>query len=373
MIVFPLQDDAQPVTTFLQSSFWARFKGFFSWEPYSFSLQLDGSSPAIRLSVLVRKLPGGYSFAYIPHGPDIDLPADEQGAFLVDLGRALRKQLPKRCVFLRFDPRWHYVECQDPNDDVAQDEAPGAPSEASGNVAEEPRISRPAFECPLRKGADVQPPDSVILDLNLPEEGILAAMKPKWRYNIRLAEKKGVEVCPGDGSALDVFYSLAETTAARDGIALHSKEYFRTLFEVASSSSSEDKPELRLWLARHDGQDIASIITLYYRKQAVYLYGAASDEKRSLMPAYALQWAAIRAAKAFGCTSYDMYGIPPCEDPAHPMAGLYRFKTGFGGHIVHYAGSWDFVYLPVLYGIMHTAENLRLWWHKGVKKRLLQR
>jgi lipid II:glycine glycyltransferase (peptidoglycan interpeptide bridge formation enzyme) len=73
-------------------------------------------------------------------------------------------------------------------------------------------------------------------------------------------------------------------------------------------------------------------------RQGWYLYGASSNVKRNLMPSYALQWAAMRDLRVEGCLSYDLFGIPPYAEAGHPMFGLYQFKTGFGGRIVHTPG-----------------------------------
>jgi lipid II:glycine glycyltransferase (peptidoglycan interpeptide bridge formation enzyme) len=113
---------------------------------------------------------------------------------------------------------------------------------------------------------------------------------------------------------------------------------------------------------------LASIITLFCGNEAVYLYGASSNEKRNLMPAYSLQWRAINDAIAFGCDRYDFYGIPPTNDESHPMHGLYRFKTGFGGSIVHRVGSYDIVLRPVLYFGYRFAEGARSFWFKKIVK-----
>jgi len=216
----------------------------------------------------------------------------------------------------------------------------------------------------------VQPPDSTILDLDRSEEEILAGMKAKWRYNIRLAEKKGVIVSEEGRSGLDIFFGLYEETSRRDRIAIHPRAYYETLFEVAGDQAGGEGADLRLWVARFEGEALAAIITLFYNGSATYLYGASSDSRRSLMPAYALQWSAIRAARSAGCSSYDFYGIPPRDDPDHPMGGLYRFKTGFGGRLVHYPGSWDFAYRPFLYGFWALAEALRSFWFKVALKRI---
>jgi lipid II:glycine glycyltransferase (peptidoglycan interpeptide bridge formation enzyme) len=198
-------------------------------------------------------------------------------------------------------------------------------------------------------------------------------MKAKWRYNIRLAAKKGVLVEEAGPAAISEFYELYRATSARDRIALHPESYYSRLFSLAAErreAGLQGTPELRLWIARHEGRALASIVTLFRGDKAVYLYGASSDEKRNLMPAYALQWAAMAAAKAAGCAQYDLFGISPSDDPSHPMAGLYRFKTGFGGEIAHRAGSWDYPLRPAAYACFRLAEGARSWWFKDFKKRL---
>jgi lipid II:glycine glycyltransferase (peptidoglycan interpeptide bridge formation enzyme) len=211
----------------------------------------------------------------------------------------------------------------------------------------------------------VQPPDTVLVDLEAPEEELLRRMKPKTRYNIGLAERKAVTVERRDEAGLETFYALYRETAERDGIAIHSPDYYRALFDCAREGTGQ---EVRLYLAFHQGEALAGIITLFRPPAAVYLYGASSNQKRNLMAPYALQWRALRDARDAGCTEYDLYGIPPQEDPSHPMAGLYRFKTGFGGRIIHRSGSWDAACRPLRKKLFFAAESLRkfLW---SMKKR----
>jgi lipid II:glycine glycyltransferase (peptidoglycan interpeptide bridge formation enzyme) len=199
---------------------------------------------------------------------------------------------------------------------------------------------------------DIQAPDTVLVDLQAGTEDILCAMKPKWRYNAGLAEKRGVTVEKPDEQGLDFFYALLRQTAARDGIAIHSIDYYRAVFGIFKS-------RVCLYTASHEGDPLAAIVVLRYGNKAMYLYGASSDMKRNLMAPYALQWRAMREAKEAGCVLYDLFGIPPNEDPTHPMAGLYRFKTGFGGKIVRRPGSWDFPFNSILYSLFNTAEGLR--------------
>ncbi len=125
-------------------------------------------------------------------------------------------------------------------------------------------------------------------------------------------------------------------------------------------------------MASFEGENLAAIITLFTKNQAIYLYGASSNSHRNLMPAYLLQWQAIQDAKNHGCQSYDFYGIPPTDDENHPMHGLYRFKTGFGGEIVHRTGSMD-VNLSPLYAPYAVAEKLRLIWFKKIKKLFIKK
>ena len=206
--------------------------------------------------------------------------------------------------------------------------------------------------------AEIQPVSTVVIDLSVSEDELLSGMKQKTRYNVRLAEKKGVEVTEGDESDLDAWYDLYIETAERDRIALHEREYYRMLFEMCRDRRGEDV-DCRLLLAKTEGQLLAGIWVFIYGSSATYLYGASSNEKRNLMPAYALQWTAMRLAKDAGCTRYVSFGIPSTDDPSHPMHGLYRMKTGFGGKILHRPGCWDYPMHPVVYALYRFAEDLR--------------
>jgi len=342
--------------SFLQSAMWGRFKARLGWEAKAFSVDWNqgGARPLLTLS---RRIAPLFSMTYIPWGPELpasfpDDPHLRAGA-MDELARALRPFL--HSAFIRFDPPWF-------------------DSDGISRIYFEARITRfPMGGCverifieesPLagrfkRAGADIQPPDTVLVDLTPHLEQILAAMKPKCRYNIGLAQKRGVIVCEQEDN-IEVFYRLLTETALRDGIAVHNIEYYRALFEEAKGESTRTVPvQLRLYTARHENDDLAAIVVLFRGKQATYLYGASSNIKRNLMAPYALQWKAMQDAKASGCTVYDLFGIPPDESPGHPMAGLYRFKTGFGGAIVHRPGSWDYPYKPILHILFKNVEILR--------------
>jgi len=366
--------DCDRAQGFLQSGFWGAFKAGFGWKPRHFLLDAEGLG-SVPLLVLERGLGAGFSFAYVPHGPELEVPGPERPSFLAELARALGPGLGRRCLFVRFDPPWSIavpaVEA------TSASTAEAVTASAGGEAGSAPRaaraVARPLIGAPLRRAAaDIQPPDTVLLDLRPGEEGILAGMKPKWRYNVRLAAKKGVTVGEAGPGALAAFYRLYEATSARDRIALHPLGYYERQFELASTydaGSSGFRPDLRLWFARYQDEDLAAIITLFRGSKALYLYGASSDAHRNLMPTYALQWAAIKAAKAAGCSEYDFYGISPTDDPSHPMGGLYRFKTGFGGSIAHRAGSWDYPLSRPLYVAFRAAESARNWYYKDFRKR----
>ncbi len=325
--------------SFLQSGFWGSFKARFDWNARPFLVQWT-TGTASPLLVIRRKLTAGISFAYVPWGPEVS--DDLSRVFLKDptfatqtlvrLAESLKELLPHDTAFIRFDPPWYSKE----------------------DVEPVPELTRPF----VRASIDVQPPDSVIIDISRSEEEILAGMKPKWRYNIRLAEKRGVTVTRLDAEGIDIFYSLYQETARRDRIAIHEYAYYRTLFQHAKEYH-EPSIDLRLYVAFYEGSPLAAIIVLFRKKEATYLYGASANQKRNLMAPYALQWKAICDAKVAGCVRYDLFGIPPREDPDHPMVGLYRFKTGFGGTIIHRPGSWDYSYKPVVTGMFRGAELLR--------------
>jgi lipid II:glycine glycyltransferase (peptidoglycan interpeptide bridge formation enzyme) len=325
--------------SFLQSAFWGAFKARFGWTARGF--RVDWGEWGVRpLMVLYRSfgpspLGPGVGFAYVPWGPELPgFPQDvaSRQAVLAETARALKPLLPGNTAFIRFDPPWY--------------------TEGAGIFP--PPLGKPFH----RASADVQPPDTVLIDLAVEEGDILAGMNPKWRYNIRLAERRGVFVRRADEEGLPDFYALFLETGKRDGIAIHSLDYYRTLFSLCRNYGTGG-PELRLYLAVHEGEPVAAIIVLFRGEEAVYLYGASSDRKRNLMASYALQWQAMRDAKAAGCHCYDLFGIPPTEEPGHPMAGLYRFKTGFGGRIIHRPGSWDYPCRPVVTGLFRAAEALR--------------
>ena len=310
---------------FLQTGYWARVKTHFSWRPFAFFI-MPGRIP---LLILLRRIVPGISMAYCPHGPDVELSAGERWAFLEWLTDELIGRLPGSCTFIRYDLPW-----------IKPDDGVAPPSN--------PRLRKASV--------DVQAPDTVILDLTPDLDRIMAQMKSKTRYNIRLSSRRNVVVREGGPEDLDIWYELAAQTGRRDGIAIHAKEYFEALFAERRDSAD---PAVKLLVAELDGVPIGANIITMLGSRCIYHFGATADVGRNHMPSYALQWKGMCFAKDAGCTSYDLFGIPPTEDPSHPMHGLYRMKVGFGGTIIHRYGCYDYPLRRMPYAAYIRAEKLR--------------
>lgn len=319
----------------LQSPFWGAFKASFGWQARWFDL--SGRA----LLVLLRRFKPGFSLAYIPHAPDT-AGIGNAGDYLARCGADLAGLLPRHCLFARFD----------------------LPAEADSALMHSLAARKGLEKAPV----DIQPPDTVVVPLDPEEDAIMGAMKSKTRYNIRLSGKKGVVITEGSKNDLDDWYALYEETGRRDRIALHSRAYFETLFELAETFGRE-APVVRLLFAEVESRRIAAIIVSRYGETSTYMYGASSNLHRNLMPAYGLQWYAMRTEKAAGSRFYDLFGIPPADDPSHPMHGLYRFKTGFGGAILRRPGCWDVPFRPALYRAYRHAEGVRNYYYKVFRKK----
>ena len=338
----------------LQAPLWARFKERYGWQVHPFLVETSGAGFATL--ILSQKTPAG-RIAYCPYGPLAGGRSADDAAVatlamapsqLIECAQRMRDDLPSDTIHLRFDlpaVRW-------PHDSEATLGAAG-------------RL--------VRAGVDVQPRATVIIDLDEPASALLPAAHKKTRYNIRLARRRGVDVRPVDvdheRAGLREWYGIHQETGRRNRIAVHSADYFRTLFETSAGVvASEPTTRLELLMAFVDEEPVAGIIVSQRGTAARYLYGASSDRHRELMPNYLLQWTAIERALAAGCETYDLFGIPPDPGPNHPMAGLYRFKTGFGGRIVHRLGGYDVPFRPIRYRMWRTAESARNLYHKRLKR-----
>lgn len=318
---------AHPRGSILQTTNWARLKSRFGWSSRRVWMRRDGRLVA-GAQVLFRSVALGIvKLGYIPHGPLVDWHDAEQVEVLFN--HIDHAAYERGAGMLKLEPR------------IWQDEM----------RIEEWTALYGRHGC-VPSPDTIQPPRTVIIDLTPAEDELLARMKQKTRYNIRLAEKKGVTVREGTADDLPAFIRLMQITGRRDQFGIHDPAYYRTAYELFAPRDAA------LWLAEFEGRPLAGVMVFASGRSAAYLYGASSDEERQRMPAYAAQWAAIRWAKVRGCTTYDMWGIPDAGEEeleanfTERQDGLwpvYRFKRGFGGEIRRTVGAADRVYNPMLH------------------------
>lgn len=275
--------------------------------------------------------------AYVPYGPEVEPSEDNQGRFLEELSEMLKSHLPKNCIAIRYDLNWESHWCKEEDFD-AEGNWTGVPQKEFQQL----KLNFGTCNGNLWKAnSNILPANTIVVDLSPEESEILKRMKPKTRYNIRLALRKGVEVRATGIEGLDEWYQLYTETALRNGLYINDISYFQSMF--ADKMSCTDKEvSVHLLVAYHDNTPLAAMFLVLSSHRATYLYGASSSNGRNLMPTYALQWKAMQLAKAHRCKEYDMFGISPNPDPSHPMYGLYKFKQGFGGEIFHQLGCWDY-------------------------------
>ena len=311
-----------PEAHLLQTSSWAAFKQAFGWS----AVHVKAEHCAAQ--ILLRRLPLGLSIGYLPKGP---------------LGTQWQELWPQVDALCR---QHHAIFLQ-----VEPDLFEPLPNEVrtlwlAGFTSEEHTI---------------QPRRTIIVDLTQDEDQLLAAMKQKTRYNIRLAERHGVQVLTS--ADLEGFYRMMQTTAQRDGFALHSADYYRRAFSIF-----EPQGRAVLLEAVLNQKPLAYLMAFLQHERAWYFYGASDDEMRNLMPTYLLQWEAMRWAKANGAKTYDLWGIPD-EDEAvleeqfssrsNGLWGVYRFKRGFGGQVMRSAPAFIRVYNPLLYRAYKMMQSGR--------------
>lgn len=199
----------------------------------------------------------------------------------------------------------------------------------------------------FRPASAMHPAHTLIVPL-AGDEAMMAGFKPKHRYNIRLALKRGVEV--EEGADAEELHRQHLATARRQGINPPSVRGYQLRL---------DRLEwCRTYVARHQGRAIAATMVARFDGRAYYLHGGSSGEHRELMPTYAVQWEAMRAAHEAGCRDYELWGLPPGNDPDHPWHGLWQFKVGFGGDQVGFCGAWELELAPLRAGLGRAGERL---------------
>lgn len=344
-----------------QTSFWSKVKEKLGMPSCAFDFSVRNSD--------IYSEVGGFSYthadfimyfqylndkdylAYIPYGPEIEPSESNQGVFLEELSEVLKSYLPKNCIALRYDLNWESHWCRQEDFDTDGNWI-GLP----GKEFQEIKLNYGTCNRNLRKAnTNILPANTVILDLTQDETTLLNKMKPKTRYNIRLALRKGINVVSAGMEGLETWYGLYTQTALRNNLYLNDINCFRSMFAPKLEGHDRDV-NVKLLIAYYGTIPLAAMFLVFSAHRATYLYGASSSELRNLMPTYALQWKAIQMAKENNCFEYDMFGISPTPNPAHPMYGLYKFKQGFGGKIFHQLGCWDYPIKEDAYNYLTACE-----------------
>jgi len=345
----------------LQTWEWAQVKAKYGWQPMPFVWEgavggqqsaVSGQQSAISdqrsaaAMVLKRSIPvGGFAkkmcVLYVPKGPLMDWNNAALRKRVLDDLQSLAKT--EGAIFVKIDP------------DIVL--GTGIPGSEEGREDDSGQVVRSDLQ---RQGwkfsqDQIQFRNTVVIDLIPSEEELLARMKQKTRYNIRLAEKKGVRVHPGTPADLPLLYKMYAETSVRDGFAIRDEGYYQTVWGTFMKSAVGGQPSAEPLIAEVQGEPVAAIFLFYFAKRAYYLYGMSGESHREKMPNALLQWEGMRRAKAAGCELYDLWGAPDVFDESDGMWGVFRFKEGLGGQVVRTLGAWDFTPSPMLYKLYTQA------------------
>jgi len=353
----------------LQTWEWGQVKAQFGWKPHGIVWYETGAGniaytryadinplpnpPLAAALILQRTLPiGGFSarlrVLYVPKGPILDwnnVPLRQK--VLADL-QAFARQ--REAIFIKIDP------------DVRLGEGvPGQPGSQEDPIGRE--VVDHLTKCGWRfSDEQIQFRNTVWIDLSPCEDELLSRMKQKTRYNIRLAERKGVSVRVGTPADWGLLYRMYAETSLRDGFVIRGEDYYRTVWDTFSSNlptSIASMPTIEPLIAEVAGVPVAAVIVYRFSSKAWYLSGMSVDAHREKMPNYLLQWEAMRRAKAAGACIYDLWGAPDVFRETDPLWGVFRFKEGLGGRVVRTLGAWDYPARPTIYR-MYTQLLPRL-------------
>jgi len=331
--------------SFLQSWDWGEFQERAGKRVFRFA------GEGWQAQFVETKIPGVNKFYwYCPRGPIADI------SKIQEIKRQVKEKAGDKIVFFRFGPEWDLSSGQE--------------------------LFHSGFQ---RLSYDIEPSQTLILDISKTEEELLAQMHEKWRYNIRLAERKGVRIklstydVDNFENYFEEFYRLvSEGTSERKNIKHHPKDYYRKQLELNPPQSSlkgqgeeSNSPPLGgvggdlksvLFVAEHEGKVIAANIVVFFGNRATYLHGATSSEHREVMAPHLLQWEQIKYAKSQGCAEYDFWGIVnehTLDRRGKSWEGFTRFKKGFGGEEVNYVGYWDYPLNKPWYFLYRLVQKFR--------------
>ncbi len=350
-----------PNCHFLQSWAWGEVKRAFGWEPLRIGFWDSSFHHLVAAAqVLLRPIPlTGYSFAYLPKGPVMDW---SDTTLTQSFFAALHSLLSaRRVAFLRMEPdlpeKVHLLSTERSDDllDVSCAAKPEAFFGGRYSVAQGRMVTQQLEERGFLHTHDhAQPLRTIAVDLTPDEATITFRQTRSRRYNANLAARKGVTIRPGCGlEDLRRWYQLLEITRERNRFVGHPFSYYQRAWEELKAAN-----QVQIFLAEHAGKLLAGAFVTLVGRQSTYLYGASSNEERNLKPNDLLQREAMRWAKAQGAAFYDMWGIADTDDPADPQAGYTSFKQGWGGQVIQYVGTFDYVYVPAAYRVFLVAKNL---------------
>jgi len=341
-----------PNPHFLQTYEWGRVKAKYGWSPlyavwtddgkYSILKDTDpwslDTERCIAAALILKRqiLRNGFaarlSILYAPKGPLLDWTNESlRSRVLNDLQTFAKKE---GAIFLKIDP-----------DVVLGTGIPASEEDVidNGGQAVMSELKRRGWQY---SSDQIQFKNTVLIDLTPSEEELLARMKQKTRYNIRLAEKKGVNLRVCTSNDLTMLYKMYAETSVRDGFVIREESYYQMVWNLFMNSS---EPSCEPLIAEIDSEPVAAIFVFYFAGRAYYVYGMSRDTHREKMPTYLLQWEAVKRAKAKGCNVYDLWGAPEVFNESDSMWGVYRFKEGLGGKVVRTLGAWDYAPNPLWY------------------------
>jgi peptidoglycan pentaglycine glycine transferase (the first glycine) len=311
----------------LQTREWAEVKQNYGWIPLPQTWYDQDGKLIAAASVLLRRIriwpfTTPFGVLYVPRGPLLDWKdSDLRERVLGDLEELSRKV---GGIFIKIDPEvclGRGVPGEDDEELYSQGQAVAASIKRRGWLFSQDQI---------------QYRNTVWLDLSCDEDAILQRMKPKTRYNIRLAERKGVTVRTAKDHELEKMYQLYSETSVRDGFIIRKADYYLYTWRKFIQAGMAEA-----LVAEVEGQIVAGLVLFFTADHAWYLFGMSGSEHRELMPNHLLQWTAITRAKQRGCKEYDMWGAPDNFHESDPMWGVFRFKQGLGGRVIRTIGAWD--------------------------------
>ena len=316
--------EAQKHSQFLQAWQWGEFHKKVSGKVFRLGVE-DGGELVAVATIIKKILPMGKFYFYCPRGLMVKLEVRGKKLAVAELLFNKIQELAKEegAMFFRFDPTFKL----------------------------------PEINFIIQQTFDVQPSETLILNLTKPEAELLKNMHQKTRYNIRLAKKKGVKIIEIGLDRFDEFWKLMCETSNRDSFRTHGIDYYKEMLKLDHPREffgGASKNFIKLFFAEYRKKVISAVVVSFFGDTATYMHGASSNEHREAMAPHLLQWHCIKLAKESGYKYYDFYGIDEKKWP-----GVTRFKKGFAGKTVKYPGTFDFIFDQNWYSIYKMVRKVR--------------